>query len=611
MSGIEVAGLVLGALPLVISFLEHVRGASQRVGMLAHFESENKKSLNDVEDEQLLFRLQLKKLLLPLVRDDVLETTELEELMVDPGADGWKNQDVHKALRLRLGEAHDRYHGILVDMHQQTCKLLIALGCDRLRPFKETLDDLKVPCYSQCSLQATLIKQKARGGSTPKNRLILAAFRQFLENKVEYEGARLKFACDKRGREEIIQHLQRCNEKLNKLLDRSDQVATLQQLKTVAVSPKAVKTLLQYWQHADRVYALLYQSWACPCKASHCAHLWLQHQTSATFEFRVLVLFAPRGLNTNSLPPWEQQGLQIRAGMKVNDLKQIVVPAALTPPPARPLPKPTSILRRRGGLKHSEARGTSSATGSVLLTSANNCNTSQTPCQAMVKKARIAQPDSSPASVASAQEIIDLCNAMTNCGMQAALIGSLTDRLKGCTYTVSSQPEQKVASGETTLHAILQKPHTIRLPRSERFQIALKVASSHLQLQSTRWARKHWQADDVRFPCHGSSQELVLLDRPYVSADFNAAMPADAQIPKQSDRSFACLGIMLLELLFGYTLEEHELWQQLGFSDKQNSLHRLMIARQWADEVEGEAGADFSGAVMWCLNESPMSLEGD
>ena len=35
-----------------------------------------------------------------------------------------------------------------------------------------------------------------------------------------------------------------------------------------------------------------------------------------------------------------------------------------------------------------------------------------------------------------------------------------------------------------------------------------------------------------------------------------------------------------------------------------------MVAREWADLVEGEAGPDFSAAVMWCLNESPTTLEG-
>ena len=68
---------------------------------------------------------------------------------------------------------------------------------------------------------------------------------------------------------------------------------------------------------------------------------------------------------------------------------------------------------------------------------------------------------------------------------------------------------------------------------------------------------------------------------------------------------------MLLELLFGVCLEDHALWEELGFQgSKQNPLSRLAIARQWADTVEDEAGSEFSAAVMWCLNESPTTLDG-
>ena len=35
-----------------------------------------------------------------------------------------------------------------------------------------------------------------------------------------------------------------------------------------------------------------------------------------------------------------------------------------------------------------------------------------------------------------------------------------------------------------------------------------------------------------------------------------------------------------------------------------------MIAIQWADEVEDDAGAEFATAVKWCLLDSPTTLDG-
>lgn len=195
---------------------------------------------------------------------------------------------------------------------------------------------------------------------------------------------------------------------------------------------------------------------------------------------------------------------------------------------------------------------------------------------------------------------------------QSAYLGMLVDEVQGGQYRVCSQPEQKIAADEISLSQLLHPDHRPRLERAQRLQIALKIASSHLQLHSTPWARRQWEAVDVRFPQTGSNPTDILLDRPFVSADFEAqSPPLTAQTPKASDRSFGCLGIMLLELAFGTRLEEHELWQQMGVSNAKSAVFRVMVAKQWAEYVEGEAGSEFSSAVLWCLNKSPTTLSGD
>jgi uncharacterized protein (DUF2132 family) len=205
--------------------------------------------------------------------------------------------------------------------------------------------------------------------------------------------------------------------------------------------------------------------------------------------------------------------------------------------------------------------------------------------------------------------------ALAGCGMQPRCIGSLTDQEQGEQYKVFSQPEQKLNATEITLEEILGATPHRGLTRSDRFRIALAIASSHLQLRSTPWARKQWESSDVRFPQDAQDANLVMFDRPYVSADFNTDLPEEQRVAKNSDRSFACLGIMLLELLFGTRLQDHPLWSDLGFGNvensKQTSVLRLATARQWADSVEGEAGEEFSTAVKWCLNDSPTTLNGD
>lgn len=208
-------------------------------------------------------------------------------------------------------------------------------------------------------------------------------------------------------------------------------------------------------------------------------------------------------------------------------------------------------------------------------------------------------------------ELSKLCDKMSESGMQAACIGSFNDHEAGRQYSVFSQPEQKISGDEITLQEVLHGCRKCELRRSDRFRIALAVASSHLQLRSTPWASKQWEAADIRFPMSNDENANIVFEKPFVSADFNAALPIEDRSPKKTNKSFACLGIILLELLFRTCLEDHDLWQVFGSSNKANLIFRLMVARQWADEVEDEAGPEFSAAVMWCLNESPTTLDGD
>lgn len=109
MSGIEVVGIVLGALPLIISAFEHSQSLAKKLNLLANFNSEHLKFWNDIKDEELMYRLQLQTLLAPLVRDGDLTKDRLETLILSPRSDDWREADLDAAMRSRLGEAHDRY----------------------------------------------------------------------------------------------------------------------------------------------------------------------------------------------------------------------------------------------------------------------------------------------------------------------------------------------------------------------------------------------------------------------------------------------------------------------------------------------------------------------
>ncbi len=105
MSGLEVAGVVLGAFPLALSALEKYREIATRLGLFYKIHLEYKKWRDDLEFHQLLFARHLRQLLLPLLVDD----DKIQELMFSPGGDGWKDQSTGLLLEKRLGDSHPLY----------------------------------------------------------------------------------------------------------------------------------------------------------------------------------------------------------------------------------------------------------------------------------------------------------------------------------------------------------------------------------------------------------------------------------------------------------------------------------------------------------------------
>jgi len=128
MSGLEVVGVVLGALPLIISAFEHGQSLAKKWNLLANFNLENLKVWNDVKDEELMYRLQLQTLLAPLIRDGDMTKDRLEILLLSPRSDVWKDADLDAALRKRLGEAYDRYMGNVEEIQALAWRLLEPLA---------------------------------------------------------------------------------------------------------------------------------------------------------------------------------------------------------------------------------------------------------------------------------------------------------------------------------------------------------------------------------------------------------------------------------------------------------------------------------------------------
>lgn len=127
MSGIEIVGVVLGALPLAISAYQHRKTIKATTSTLGHFEAKYDNFVEDVEHIQLLLKLSLQRLLSPLVNSRFVSQDEVNEFIRDPHPDHGPNQAILDALKDQLDMCYERYLKLMTDMHEAIMTLLEEL----------------------------------------------------------------------------------------------------------------------------------------------------------------------------------------------------------------------------------------------------------------------------------------------------------------------------------------------------------------------------------------------------------------------------------------------------------------------------------------------------
>lgn len=128
MSGIEAAGFVLAAFPLLISALEDYRQGFEVLEDWWRIRKEYKKCKQDINLQKLVFEENLEELLRPLVRNE----DELLLLISEPGGDGWKNRELEQRLKERLPKSYEIYLEIINEVNGVMENLKDELGINKV-----------------------------------------------------------------------------------------------------------------------------------------------------------------------------------------------------------------------------------------------------------------------------------------------------------------------------------------------------------------------------------------------------------------------------------------------------------------------------------------------
>lgn len=132
MSGIEVAGLVLGAFPLLLSTAKDLRDVFKDVKTWWRFEGEFEAFLSALETENIKYSLSLQI----LFEDIDLPEEEKEKLQVDSNASGWHDVQIQAQLRRRIQDRYyDWFKGQLDAMNRALGDIRELLPAFKARPF--------------------------------------------------------------------------------------------------------------------------------------------------------------------------------------------------------------------------------------------------------------------------------------------------------------------------------------------------------------------------------------------------------------------------------------------------------------------------------------------
>jgi hypothetical protein len=548
--------------------MEYYEEMRRVAGTFMKIRRAHRRDLGKIKDCRLLFKLNLKELLLPLLVDEVIDKIEYELLLLHPGGPAWKNNHVDLALQERLGECHDRYLEILAEMRDTMVEL-----CDSVN-------------VNDAQFQQRLKAAKFAKGQNDDDHVGQAQEEVLLKanHYVRFQAKRTQYAFSGGRREALLEELESQNNKLQNILAANDRVSTITQKQKPTPGSRMNTKVLRFWRHANDIYSILKTTWHCTCRS--CLSLWLQHQPDLT-QMGLVIPFCHgrRAVNVRlkETPP----SIQLCAPRLAKATGKL---------PVRPQLGPPTVL------VHTQA----TAVGSVTVASGKNISTVTYISQTQ-SSLRSPHPQAHAASQRLHLEHDGLCRVFSCTTSSADCIGTV---LEGDhEYAVYPSTERVSMAHPTSLADLLRVDSPFRPTRVQRYGIALTLASSHLQLHSTPWLKDYWTSEDVFFP-KDQNNIAVLHGEPYILANVDSASNNSSAMKK--DRSFSTLGIVLLELCFGCRLEGHKMWQTPGYAALQNDpMMRQTIACEWLDDVQGEAGEDYAKAVNWTLRQSPATLKNE
>ncbi|KAF7555002.1 hypothetical protein G7Z17_g2496 [Cylindrodendrum hubeiense] len=605
MSGFEIAGIVLGALPMLCTVAKDVSERFKNAESWWEFERTFMNFLDSLEEQAIIYE-QLLELLV-----DTLDISDAdrESLLQNPNSSSWHEPHIQAGLRNRLQQRYGWFMRNLSLINEATTTLL------RLLPSE-------IHHLDSTSLESELYRLK------------------------------MSFNNDK---DNLLSNIKTINEKLHKFLDRDSRVT-----KRYASKPKVA--FYELHRQAITLYACLAEKGPCSCANPHSIgiavnpkmitapkspgylNMLLDHEVERKqFKVQIEVLVSEKRkqedapaatLNLEAAGELNQQYLlkkQIKLVDKATNEKSVSVLAAtslsiVTHPssaPARsslfkPVKKLQKLISPRRGASLAKASSqlsqlnlsssnSSMSTGNGSTTTNSTITLTSSPDSFDQEQWRVrfeSDPPSAPGpvqntSTINTSEVTDICAFATS--------GSPTQRLK--IDLPAGEDTKVILQFDPSDQGPLQTSKTQTMdfflstisplyPRLQSLQIGLRFALTLLSLATSAWIPKTLDKSSIFLVCGTGTVTKPL--GPYFSRS-SQHICAHASTAWNARSSLLLLGVVLLELFHGERLEKQTSWAESLVNGQPTESTTICSAFLWMCRTEevlkGYFGKDLGGGL--------------
>ncbi|KAL8731165.1 MAG: hypothetical protein Q9166_003572 [cf. Caloplaca sp. 2 TL-2023] len=580
-TGVETAGLVLAALPLIIKGLQHYNEGLKPLKDFVQYQEKRQELATNLALERRQLLSTCEKLLTGIVDSEV----DLAFLLQDPGSGDWKQPSLANRLQERLQDSYAVYFSVVQELAQAITTLANKIGLDTQGQYQWT--------------------------DTRSHKKYWKRFATCLDRK-EHEA--------------LLARISRDNQSLRNL---TDDTLTLELIRSRRQSRKTSFKLIR--DLAARLHNALRSRLLCGCSVAHCANLQLESRDwDQPPSFRVTFPLH----SSSSGMTWHETDIKI--SLKPDVVADTPKSTAISPViDADPVIVKDPFLETissssaiRGGLVSSFQRLKITEKKRVAWAIVPGVQAANLPLAALLdaqRKGKSLEDKSNRLAVKEEKSIDDLCSSLRSTETEPArsCIGKFTDEQHH--YEVLAVSRHQDSSIHTSdLHDLLGRHQTflsttsvnhsaifrapvIGLTRKARLQLAVTLASTALQLHTTPWLDADWNSKSIHF-----RQESI--EHPYISSTFPKTHKLDKEDAKPTftpirNQCLFSLGVLLTEVYLGRPLDCHEdpkrPFQTEDFSKVAAFVERLA-------QEEGTGYCDALKACIWCdFGVRELDMEND